>query len=66
MKTKAHTPTLPPLFTREQVAGRYQVSLMTLHRWERAGKLIPVKFGSGTVRYTAKSLAQFDHEAQLK
>ena len=35
----------PLLLTKKQVVSKYQVSIMTLWRWEQEGKLIPVRIG---------------------
>ena len=36
----------PELLTKKQVMAKYQISSMSLWRFEQAGKLIPVRMGS--------------------
>jgi excisionase family DNA binding protein len=50
---------------RKQVAQLFGVSLPTILRWQRAGKLKPVRLGGGTVRYQKSDLQAFIDLAKL-
>lgn len=51
------------LVTRPQLAEQFAVSIPTIRRWEKQGKLIPVRLGAGSVRYRLAQVEQFLREA---
>jgi len=52
------------LWTRTDLALRWQVSTMTLKRYEKAGLLPYMKIGKG-VRYRLCDIEQFEKEARV-
>ena len=52
------------LFTRRNVAARWQCSIETLKRAERAGKLPFLKIGRG-VRYRREVIEQIEKESEV-
>ena len=44
------------LLTRSQVADFFQVSIKTIRRWEKAGKLPSVPISRNVVRYRTKDV----------
>ncbi len=53
-----------PLLTREELASRWQVSHMTLHRWRNEGKILALKMGRG-VRFPLSEVERFEREARV-
>ena len=53
------TKTNPIRLTRQQTAERFQVSVMTLHRWEKAGLLTPIRI-EGTIRYRLEDIENLE------
>lgn len=45
--------------TRAQVAQMLQITIGTLIRWEKAGKLKALRLGSGSVRYRVSDVEAF-------
>ncbi|RYD85762.1 MAG: DNA-binding protein [Verrucomicrobiaceae bacterium] len=50
--TSPITTALPAYLDREQLATRWDCSVSTLKRREKAGELIPTRFGPRIVRYS--------------
>jgi len=46
------------LRTRKEAASLLRVSLSTLERWERSGRLAPVRLSPGTIRYRRDDIDQ--------
>jgi hypothetical protein len=53
-----------PLFTRQDVADRWQQSTETVKRRERAGMLHPLKLGRN-VRYRLSDILSFEKASEL-
>lgn len=53
-----------PLFTRRNVADRWQCSIETLKRAERAGKLPFLKLGRG-VRYRREVIERIEKQSEV-
>ena len=51
------------LLTREEVAELFTCSIPTLHRFEKQGKLHPVRLSGQLVRYKASDVAAFLEKA---
>jgi excisionase family DNA binding protein len=51
------------LVTRQELAEQFKVTVPTIRRWQKQGKLLPVRLGAGTVRYRASQVEQFLAEA---
>ena len=47
------------LLTRPELADIFKVSLPTIHRWEKLGKLHAVRLGAGSVRYRREEVDAF-------
>ena len=47
------------LLTRRQVAELFQVSPLTVIKWESAGKLPALRLGAGSVRYRREDVQAF-------
>ncbi len=52
------------LLTRQQLSKRWEISPETLKRWEKAGKLNPLKLGK-SVRYRLADIEKIEADAQL-
>ena len=46
--------------TRQQLAARWGVHVMTIKRWERAGRLNPRRLGPRTIRYPLAYIEQLE------
>lgn len=53
------TTTNTEFFTRKQIAELFQISIPTVLRWEKAGKLRALRLGSGSVRYCGSDVERF-------
>jgi predicted site-specific integrase-resolvase len=51
------------LATRKELAERFKVSITTIRRWQKQGKLLPVRLSAGVVRYRVSQVEQFLAEA---
>ncbi len=51
-----------PTFTIEQIAGELQVSIRTVKRWIKDGKINVVRLGHRTVRVTEEELTRIKRE----
>lgn len=51
----------PTFFTSESLCARWGVTVQTLFRWRREGKLRATKLGSG-VRYSREEVQRFETE----
>lgn len=47
------------LITRKELADAFLCSIATIRRWERAGKLKPIRLGACTVRFNRADVEQF-------
>lgn len=47
------------LLTRKDVAELCQVSILSIIRWEQAGKLPAIRLGAGSVRYKRADVLTF-------
>jgi predicted site-specific integrase-resolvase len=56
--------TTEKLLTRPELAELFSVSIATIHRWERAGKLKPVRLSANVVRYLPAQVQQLLAEAE--
>ena len=51
------------LVTRPELAERFKVTVRTICRWQKQGKLKPVRLGSSTVRYRLSDVEAFLQKA---
>lgn len=51
------------LLTREQVAEIFVCTIPTIRRWEKAGKLHPLKLGATTIRFRPEDVESFLQKA---
>jgi excisionase family DNA binding protein len=51
--------TMSEFLTRRQLADLFQISMPTVLRWEKSGRLHPTKLGSGTVRHRRSDVEAF-------
>lgn len=51
------------LVTRQELAEQFKVTVPTIRRWEKQGKLLPVRLSAGVVRYRLSQVEQFLAEA---
>lgn len=54
------------LLSRKQLARRWDKSIKTLKRWEKAGKLRPFTLGPRTVRYRLSDILAFEADAAAR
>ena len=52
------------LVTRKELAAAFACTVATIRRWEKQGKLKPVRLGAGTVRYKRAGVAAFLADAE--
>lgn len=45
--------------TRKQIADLFQITIPTVLRWEKAGRLKAVRLGTGSVRYRVSDVEAF-------
>ena len=45
--------------TRRQIAQLFQISMPTVMRWEKSGRLQPVKLGQGSIRHRRSDVGAF-------
>jgi excisionase family DNA binding protein len=50
------------LLTRREAAERLRISLSTLERWERTGRLTPTRLSPGVVRYRRADIERLIEE----
>ena len=63
---KTNTAQQPPrLITRNQLADRWQVSPMSLKRYELRGIIRPLKLAPRVVRYSLESIEAYERESTL-
>lgn len=55
----SRVPELEPLMTPAEVADLYRVSVATVGRWRREGRLTPVSTPGGRPRYDAAKVRAF-------
>ena len=48
--------------TRKQLAHRLGVCLESIKRWEKSGRLAPIRFSSRTIRYPLKYVEKIEAE----
>lgn len=53
------TTTNTEFFTRKQIAELFQITIPTVLRWEKAGRLRAVRLGTGSVRYRISDVEAF-------
>lgn len=54
------------LVTRKWLSDRWELSLKTLRRMEKAGKLCPITLSSNTVRYRLSEIEAIEEDAAAR
>ena len=52
---------LPPYFDRPLLAGRWNCSISTLKRREKAGELVSTRFGARIIRYSRAEILRIEN-----
>jgi len=55
---------LPPYFDRPRLANRWDCSISTLKRLEKAGVLTPTRLSARTVRYSRATILMIENNRQ--
>ena len=52
--------------SRKELSVRWNLSIKTLVRWEKAGRLRPVSLGPRTVRYNLSEIVAYEQDATAR